>query len=452
MIKKLRIKLIAVAMLAMIIVVGTIVTVTNIINYTKAVSDADTVLSVLEQNEGKFPDPGFMHKNDQFNTQPSDISSQHIPSGETLSDGTSESTPSGEAAEPGGEMLFRRTPKDILNSPETRFESRFFTVKLDDSGNASELIAMEVAAIDEEEALSLGENIYKNGSERGFYEDYRYARSELDGGSMIIFLDRTRSLSNVRNTLITSILVALLGLGAVFVLLLIFSRRIVRPVSESYEKQKEFITNAGHEIKTPLSIISADAEVLEMDTGENEWIDDIKAQTKRLASLTNDLVFLAKMEETDRAVAVNEFSLSDIFSEIVKSFGSRAKTGHKTYASDIEEGIIFNGEQASFEKLISILLDNAIKYTPEGGYIYNSLSKQKNKIILSVSNTVKDDLNSDDLEHFFDRFYRTDKSRNSKTGGYGIGLSVAKAVVERHKGKIRAFAKDVRLLCIEVVL
>ena len=429
MIKKLRIKLIAVAMLAMFIVLGAIVTATNIINYSKAVSDADSILSVLAQNGGKFPEPAFMHRNDGQNRTESDLAPSDTE-----------------------ELPFRRDPKDLLNSPETRYESRFFSVKLDESGKATELISMEVAAIDNDAALTIAEDIYRKNSTKGFYENYRFLRSESDGTPLIIFLDCTRVLNNVRNTLLISILVSLLGLGAVFILLLIFSRRIVRPVSESYEKQKEFITNAGHEIKTPLSIISADAEVIEMETGENEWIDDIKAQTKRLASLTNDLVFLSKMEEADRAVTVNEFSLSDIFNEIVKSFSSRAKTGHKTYASDIEEGIFLKGEQASVEKLISILLDNAIKYTPEGGYIHNSLSKQKNKIVLSVSNTVKDDLDADDLGHFFDRFYRTDKSRSSKTGGYGIGLSVAKAVAERHKGKIRAFAKDIRLLCIEVVL
>lgn len=431
MIKKLRIKLIAVSMLAMFIVLGTIVTATNIINYNKTKSDADGILSILAENEGRFPEPEFLHSE---NGQLPPFS------------------PDSEASQADDENRpFRRAPFDPMKDPETRFESRFFSVQLDASGQAVKMISMEVAAITEAEALELAQNIYKKGNTKGFYEDYRFLRSESGEGPILIFLDTSRGLNNVRHTMIISILVSLLGLAAVFVLLLIFSRRIVRPVSDSYEKQKQFITNAGHEIKTPLSIISADAEVLEMETGENEWIDDIKAQTKRLASLTNDLVFLAKMEETDRSITVSEFSLSEVFGDIVKSFSSRAKTGHKTYANEIREDIFFSGELNSIEKLISILLDNAIKYTPDGGYIYSSLAKQKNKIILSISNTVKDDLDSDDLEHFFDRFYRSDKSRNSKTGGYGIGLSVAKAITERHKGKIRAYAKDKRLLCIEVI-
>lgn len=310
---------------------------------------------------------------------------------------------------------------------------------------------MEVAAIGEDAALNMAGEVAVKNVTRGFYSNYRYLKSQTDDGFIVIFLDSTRNLTSVKNTLLTTIWVSAIGLGAVFILVLIFSRRIVRPVSESYDKQKEFITNASHEIKTPLSIISADAEVLEMDYGENEWVDDIKAQTKRLATLTNDLVFLAKMEETEKANVTSEFSLSDLVDETVRPFASRAKTGKKTFAMDIEEDITFNGEGASIEKLVSILLDNAVKYTPDGGYIYTSLSRQKNKIVLAVSNTVKDDLDQGDLDHFFDRFYRSEKSRNTKTGGYGIGLSVAKAVVERHRGKIRAFAKDKDLLCIEAV-
>ena len=436
MIKKLRIKLIAVAMLAIFIVLGTIVTVINIVNYTKAVSDADTIISELEQNDGKFPEPEFFPgmKEDMENLLPS-MSSE---------DATSESS-----SETGVVHGFRRGRREILGSPETRFESRFFSVQMYDDGTAMSLISMEVAAIDESKALSVAEDIFNKGSNTGFYENYRYKRTKTDSGPMLIFLDCTRSLNNVRNTLLTSILVSLLGLGAVFVLVIIFSRRIVRPVSESYEKQKEFITNAGHEIKTPLSIILADAEVLEMDNGENEWIDDIKLQTKRLTALTNDLVFLAKMEETDKANVTSDFSLSDLVNDTVKSFSAPARTGSKTFAIDLEEEIEFNGDRASMEKFISILLDNAIKYTPEGGYIRSCLSRQKNKIVFSVSNTVKNELDPGELEHFFDRFYRSEKSRNSKTGGYGIGLSVAKAVVERHKGRIRAYARDKYLLCIE---
>ena len=440
MIKKLRLKLIAVSMLAMFIVLATIITAINIINYNKAVSDADSILSVLEQNEGKFPEPGRRRE---------DFLREEM-TGDATSDPSTESRELNISAP--RQDLMKDDFRDPFNSPETRYESRFFSILLDENGNATENISMQIAAIDDQGAFEMAEETFTRNKQKGFYENYRFLRAKTDDGYMMIFLDCTRSLGNVRNTLLISILVSLLGLGAVFLLVLIFSRRIVAPVSESYEKQKEFITNAGHEIKTPLSIIAADAEVIEMDTGETEWTADIKSQIKRLTSLTNDLVFLAKMEESVKANVMSDFSLSELTEETVKPFGSRAKTGKITFANDIAENISYNGDKASIEKLISILLDNAVKYTPEGGYIYTSLSGQKNKVVLSVSNTVKDDLIQDDLDHFFDRFYRSDKSRNSKTGGYGIGLSVAKAITERHKGRIRAYAKDKNFLVIEVIL
>ena len=412
MIKKLRVKLIAVSMLAMFIVLGTIVIAANIFNYRKIITDSDSILTILMDNDGKFPESMKKH-----------------PKPEDLQDD------------------FKRSDHF---SPETPFESRFFSVTLDKNGTALDAESLQVAATNQDGAKAMAQDVYSRGSSTGFYDTYRFLKGDTQDGYRIIFLDCRRSLDNFRHFLLTSTLISLIGLGAVFVLVLIFSRRIVKPVSESYEKQKEFITNAGHEIKTPLSIINADAEVIAMENGESEWTEDIKNQTMRLSALTNDLIFLAKMEESVKKSDIIDFPLSELVNEASNPFIAPAKTGRKSFSTDISPGLSMKGDEKSIFKLVTLLLDNALKYSPEDGFIHLALSKQKNRIILNVTNTTDYTPEQKTLDHFFDRFYRADKSHNSAKGGYGIGLSIAKAIVEQHKGKIRALAKDANCIVVEV--
>ena len=238
--------------------------------------------------------------------------------------------------------------------------------------------------------------------------------------------------------MITSISIALIGLALVFLGILFFAERIVRPIAESYDRQKRFITDAGHEIKTPLTIIGANTELLEMDFGENESLEEIRNQTKRLGDLTRDLVSLARMEETERKITMIDFPLSEIISETVLPFGAigEAKKIRLTY--EIEPMLTLRGDSKSIAQLVSILMDNAVKYTPVCGMVVLRLSKQTRGLYLSVCNTVSDPVNKSDLPHLFERFYRTDRSRNSETGGHGIGLSLAEAIVTAHGGRIRA--------------
>ena len=412
MIKKLRVKLIAVSMLAMFIVLGTIVIAANIFNYRKIITDSDSILTILMDNDGKFPESMKKH-----------------PKSEDFQDD------------------FKR-PDHF--SPETPFESRFFSVPLDKNGTALDAESLQVAATNQDGAKAMAQDVYSRGSSTGFYDTYRFLKGDTQDGYRIIFLDCRRSLDNFRHFLLTSTLISLIGLGAVFVLVLIFSRRIVKPVSESYEKQKEFITNAGHEIKTPLSIINADAEVIAMENGESEWTEDIKNQTMRLSELTNDLIFLAKMEESVKKSDIIDFPLSELVNEASNPFFAPAKTGRKSFSTDISPDLSMKGDEKSIFKLVTLLLDNALKYSPEDGFIHLALSKQKNRIILNVTNTTDYTPEQKTLDHFFDRFYRADKSHNSAKGGYGIGLSIAKAIVDQHKGKIRAIAKDANCIVVEV--
>ena len=404
MIKKLRTKLIAASMLSLFLVLFVIGGIAGILNYKKIVNDADRILEVLEENAGKFP--------------------QKFP-------------------------IDRKDDRPGM-SPEIPYESRFFSVLLDENGNIILTDTSKIASIDTEKAIEYASEIWDRETEKGFVDEYRYWQCSYNGEVRIIFLDCRRQLDNFHNFLLTTFGVSCVGFLSVFILMVYLSARIVKPFSDNYEKQKRFITDAGHELKTPLTIIEADTEVLEMDFGENEWLQDIQSQTKRLADLTNTLVVLSRMEEGQNSSMRVEFPLSDMVEEVCHTFQAPAKVQEKGLTSTIEPMISMKGDEKAIRGLVTILLDNALKYSNENGHITVALEKKKNRIYLSVFNTTEFILR-EQIPHLFDRFYRTDVSRNSQTGGYGLGLSIAAATVESHKGKIFAETADEKSLRITVV-
>lgn len=185
----------------------------------------------------------------------------------------------------------------VAFSPELPYESRYFSV-------------------DFSMAVRYAKSILKSGKTQGFVGNYRYLVSDDADKVQIVFLDCGRTLSGFWRFLVISVWVATFGLVAVFILIFLFFKRIIRPMSENYEKQKRFITDAGHEIKTPLTIIDADADVLEMELGENEWLADIRNQTRRMTALTNDLIYLSRMEEAKNGMPMIDFPLSDVTEEV----------------------------------------------------------------------------------------------------------------------------------------
>lgn len=413
MIKRLRRKLIAACMISLAIVLTVILGGVNLMSYQKVVHDADTVLALLGNNDGEFP---------KIHNGP-----ENLPDGEVPMDrGT------------GSRDLLGRNGL----SPETPYESRFFSVLLDENDQVIQTDTGQIAAVDEESAELYAQSVIESGHSTGFMNDYRYLVLAEEANTRVIFLDCGRSLSSFRTTLLSSLGLSLFGLLAVLVLLLILSHRIVRPVAESYEKQKQFITDAGHELKTPMTIISADVELAEMECGDNQWLADIRRQTERLTGLTNDLIYLSRMEEEQPPLQIIEFPLSDVAEEMTMSFLAPAKSQEKELTIHIQPMLSCNGDEKAIRQLISILLDNALKYSPAGGQLELCLQKQGRNILLRVSNTTSRPVDEDKLTHLFDRFYRSDQSRNSQTGGYGLGLSIARSIVLAHKGKIRAESPD----------
>lgn len=423
MIKKLRIKFIAASMLSLTLVLLVILGGINAMSYQKTVSDADAILSVLAANQGMFP--------------------QRLPQGEE--DASRKEPPESNPMD--GESLRKHGFSD-----ETPYESRFYSVLMDETGQILSIDTGKIAAVDEATAAEYAQEVWNSGKSSGFWEHYRFLRSTEANGIRVTFLDCGRSLSGFQTVLAASVSISLLGLLAVLALLMLFSRRIITPAAESYEKQRQFITNAGHEIKTPLTIIGADADLLELENGESEWLSDIKHQVTRLTGLTNDLIYLSRMDEERPQLQCIKFSLSDVTEDVVQSFQGPARAQHKELVTDIQPLLSFTGDEKAIRQLVSVLLDNAVKYSPEGGTISVRLKQEGCFLKLAVSNTTVQPVEKEQLNHLFDRFYRADQSRNSSTGGYGLGMSIAHSIVAVHKGKIRAESSAENALTIFVTL
>ena len=436
MIRKLRTRFTAAAMLSLFLVLAVLMGAVNLYSYHRVAREADETLSMLSENKGRFP---------QWMTDRDD------PPWDDRDDWDEADSEEDWYRAGGGPWGDEPGPIRPDISPELAFESRFFSLVADEDGTICEWNLDSIAAVDETEASALAESVLASGKKSGYAGQYRYLVTTQENGTRVTFLDCARSLSHFRTFLLASVIVSLAGLAAVFLLMLWLSGRIIRPISESYEKQKRFITDAGHEIKTPITIIDADAEFLSMDLPDNQWIDDIRIQTKRLASLTNDLIFLSRMDEENQQLQRLDFPISDMVSETVQSFRSRAIRENKELSADIEPMLTFCGEEKSLRQLVNILTDNALKYSPEGGRITVDLKKTPKGLALSVTNTCEN-VPEGDLNDLFDRFYRSDRSRNSQTGGHGLGLSIARAVVTAHRGKITASSPAENTMRFDVLL
>ena len=398
MFKKLKRRFILLSMVSLGLLMITVVLGMNCMNYYSVVREADTVTDMLSEHRGKFPE-----------------------------------------GEGGGK--FDKLPPNM--SPEVPYESRYFTVEINERGDIIRIDTSRIASVDEDTAREYATEAIEREAERGFIDHFRFLKiSERDEITRMIFLDSGRRIDQLTGFLLSSIFMAILGYVVICIVVVFVSGRIIRPVADSYEKQKRFITDAGHEIKTPLSIISANLDLLEMEGHKNENLDEISKQMGRMSKLTNDLVFLAKMEEKSDKLQKIDLPLSEIVSEAAASFEVLAESKRKRLDATVEPMISMYGSDSGIYQLINILLDNAIKYSPERSVILLSLEKKGKIAILRVANVTSEPMKREDLLLIFDRFYRTDSSRSSKTGGHGIGLSIAKAVVDAHGGKIYASLGD----------
>lgn len=442
MIKKLRVKFITVAMLAVILVLGLLLTAINARSYAQMVEKADKTLAILADNGGKFPerDPNGI-----------EMAEKEIYCEKYEDDGKTEDEPDFSSREEKclkvaftdiyADFSARVPPQDDkYPSPETPFETRYFTVVFA-GGSVKNVYADNISAVTPQEAVAYATEAVSGKKEKGFFGNYRYLVKVSGDVTYCIFVDCTRDLEIFNSFLKNSLLIGLFGITVVFVLILIFSKIALKPVAESYAKQKRFITDANHELKTPLTVIGADCDVLEMTGCKNEWTDSIKAEVKKLTALTNELVFLARSDEESFKFTTTDFSLSDVCEDAAATYAGVCLAKGKTFTTAIEKNVGYTGDQNEVNRLIGILLDNAVKYSDDGGNINFSLIKSGRECKITVENTTNG-VPKGKHEELFDRFYRRDNSRSRDTGGHGIGLSVARAIAIGHRGKISAYSPD----------
>jgi len=338
--------------------------------------------------------------------------------------------PQGDAPKNGEKNADKYDQKPKTLPGETAFSARYFTVETDDNGSVvrSDLDRIAIVVATDVEGI-----VSEAKGESGFVGNYRYLRRETENGYHYFFLDCEKEIAACRTFIVSSAIITSIGLAAIALLIIFLSARVLAPVEESYKKQKRFITDAGHELKTPLTVIGANAELLELEIGEgNEWLESIKGQVDRLSKLTKELVFLSRMDEVGSEIPKAPFSLKSALEECAEGFREAALVAGKEILLDLED-VTVKGNEEMIRRAASLLLDNAIKYA-EGDKIALALRLEGKRAIVETRNGAS--LEKGSHPELFERFYRPDSSRNTATGGHGVGLSVVKSIVEAHGGEV----------------
>lgn len=324
---------------------------------------------------------------------------------------------------------------DILIGDEGAYDTRFFTVAYSD-GRIGHVDVSGIGTINAAQAASIANRCLEDRRDSGYTDGFRYLVREEESDTTVICVDRTRQLATIKTVFLLNLQAMYIGIIIAGIVMFTVSKKILFPLVESNEKQRRFAQDAGHDIKTPLAVISADIELVELESGESEWTADIRSQVAELTELTDDLIFLSRMD-ADRADMTRKkvFSLSDIANYQAASYRNLAEIRGKAFNYDIEENISMFGDEHSIKKLLGVLLDNATKYSPAGGQVSLRLAQQGKTALVTITNEA--DTAKVDTSHWFERFWRDEESRK-QGNGYGLGLSIAEAVTTAEHGRIKA--------------
>ena len=324
---------------------------------------------------------------------------------------------------------------------------------LDEFGKILEIRQDAANNYSEETLSAVAAALLKKDHIRGWHQYFKFriiTHTEADGSPVTVIglINASSDLYAVFTMLLISAVIGIISFLLVLLIIILASGHAVKPIAESYARQKQFVTDAGHELKTPLTVISANSELARMIYGDSEWFDSIDRQVGKMNGLVRSLITLAKMDEEQKPVFTS-FNLSDAVYDTAKSFEGLLHSQGKLIVFDITENIEYTGDESRLRQVVSILMDNAAKYCDDSGKVSIRLVRDR-QIKLQVTNDFSDaaDFEPDKV---FERFYRADKAR-TPDGSYGLGLSIAKSIVELHKGEIRAKILEHERIMFEVKL
>lgn len=417
MIRRLRNRFIRIATLSVAAVMLLLTVILNVANYTSLRSDMQQTLDLIYENQGTIPG---LHQKPQTQAQAQDQDQTQ----------TQAQEPEQKPPRPGGPF-----------TAETPFSTRFFVLRYQDDGTLLQSDFGRIASVSEEDTQTYLNIALAHGVGYGYAGTYRFLVAHTgEDKNMVIFLDCYQELRMMKTVLLWSLVADAACILLVFLLVVLLSRKAIDPVVRSAQKQKQFITDASHELKTPITVIATCLRVLEMETGQQKWIDKAQAQTEKLTDLVNSLVTLSRMDEEDSPLHPEDFAVSDAVRETAESFVEFAQSQGHTLQITVAPDLTYRGDEYAVRQLVSILLDNAIKYALPDTPITVSLEKARRGVVLRTENRFDntDEAARPDPKRLFDRFYRADPARSAGTGGFGIGLSIARSIAEGHKGRIAA--------------
>ena len=456
MIKKLQRRFIRITLIALTVAMVLVLVIVNLSNWITVRSELLETAALIADSQSAPPVPDGQADpppdapdgpSDPSGTPPADV-----PTGQMEPQGTPPSdAPGGNSGGPGGpgDPGGPQSPgQRDLHTRNMMSESSWVSVLQDSSGQytVEDQRLTDNNGEDNDTFISMADEVIQGGKTSSFMGDYAYVVRTTDLGSTVYFLNGETRITAARTLMVISAAACAGGILLAWLFVTVASRKAVEPTLRNMEQQKRFITDASHELKTPLTVISASMELLQTEIPGNQWVKSTQKQTAMMRRLVDELVYLSRMEEEDPSLSIEPLRVSKILEEAAEPFAAMAEFQGRDFKVDSDSSLWISGDRASIQRLLSTLCDNAVKYAEGEGDILVSGKAEGKHAVISVSNPVAEPLTKVQCERMFDRFYRADQSRNKeKKGGFGIGLAIAAAIAEKNGGDISAAMDGNRL-------